>query len=138
MFEFLFECTADAVWLVDPASGAVVDCNEAAELLMRCSSRAELVGKRLEEFSPAAHKDSSLTEEVARRITERCKNGNGWFEWALQRFDGTEIPLKVNAAATERDGESLIVLVSRRSDGRLSKERVDEIVQQAEAGLRES
>jgi PAS domain S-box-containing protein len=138
MFEFLFECTADAVWLIDPGSGAVVDCNEAAAVLMRCNSRAELVGKRLEEFSPAGSKDASLTEEVARRITERCKNGNGWFEWALQRFDGTEVPLKVNAAATERDGESLIVLVSRQSDGRLSKERVEEIVQQAEAGLRES
>ena len=138
MFEFLFECTADAVWLVDPASGAVVDCNEAAALLMRCSSRAELVGKRLEEFSPAAHKDSSLTEEVARRITERCKNGDGWFEWALRRFDGTEVPLKVNAAAIERDGEALIALVSRQADGRLSVESVEEIVQQAEAGLRQS
>jgi PAS domain S-box-containing protein len=138
MFEFLFECTADAVWLIDPGSGAVVDCNEAAAVLMRCNSRAELVGKRLEEFSPAGSKDASLTEEVARRITDRCKNGNGWFEWALQRFDGTEVPLKVNAAATERDGESLIVLVSRQSAGRLSKERVEEIVQQAEAGLRES
>jgi PAS domain S-box-containing protein len=138
MFEFLFECAADAVWLIDPAGGAVVDCNEAAAVLMRCSSRAELVGKRLEELSPAAHKDASLTEEVARRITERCKNGNGWFEWALRRFDGTEVPLKVNAAAIERDGESLIVLVSRQADGRLSVERVEEIVQQAEAGLRES
>jgi hypothetical protein len=56
----------------------------------------------------------------------------------LRRFDGTEVPLKVNAAAIERDGESLIVLVSRQTDGRLSVERVEEIVQQAEAGLRES
>src|SRR6516225_11044867 len=138
MFQFLFECTADAVWLIDPGSGAVVDCNEAAAVLMRSSSRAGLVGKRLEEFSPAGHKDASLTAEIARRITERGKNGNGWFEWALRRFDGTEVPLNVNAAAIECDGESLIMLVLRRPDGRLSVERVEEIVQQAEAGLRES
>jgi len=138
MFQFLFECTADAVWLIDPGSGAVVDCNEAAAVLMRSSSRAELVGKRLEEFSPAGHKDASLTAEIARRITERGKNGNGWFEWALRRFDGTEVPLKVNAAAIECDGESLIMLVLRRPNGRLSVEKVEEIMQQAEAGLRES
>src|SRR6516225_2272425 len=138
MFQFLFECTADAVWLIDPGSGAVVDCNEAAAVLMRSSSRAGLVGKRLEEFSPAGHKDASLTEEIARRITERGKNGDGWFEWALRRFDGTEVPLKVNAAAVQCDGESLIMLVSRQPDGRLSLEKVEEIVQQAEAGLRES
>src|SRR6516225_5352718 len=111
MFRFLFERAADAVWLIDPASGAVVDCNEAAAVLMRCSSRAELVGMRLEELSPAGQKGASLTEEVAQRITERCRNSNSGFAWTLRRFDGTEVPLKVNAAAIERDGESLIMLV---------------------------
>jgi PAS domain S-box-containing protein len=113
MFQFLFECTADAVWLIDPVRGAVADCNEAAAVLMRCSCRAELVGRRLEELSATGQKGPSLTEEVAQRITQTCKNGDKGFEWALRRFDGTEVPLKVNAAAIERDGKSLIMLVSR-------------------------
>ena len=113
MFRFLFERAADAVWLIDPSSGAVVDCNQRAAVLMRCSSRAELVGRRLEELSPAGQKGASLTEEVARQITQRRKDGNSGFEWAMRRFDGTEVPVKVNAASIEREGESLIVLVSR-------------------------
>ena len=80
MFRFLFERAADAVWLIDPSSGAVVDCNQRAALLMRCSSRAELVGRRLEELSPAGQKGASLTEEVARQITQRRKDSNSGFE----------------------------------------------------------
>ena len=51
MAQFLFEHTSDAVWLIDPDTGAVVDCNEAATVLMRSTSRADLVGRRLEELA---------------------------------------------------------------------------------------
>src|SRR6516162_7623666 len=122
MFQFLFECTADAVWLIDPATGAVVDCNEAAAALMRCRNKADLIGKRLEELSAPGQKDGSPAAKLARHITERCKNGNGGFEWALRRFDGMEMALKVRAAATVRDGKSLIVLVSRNISERKESE----------------
>ena len=90
----------------------IVDCNEATAVLMRCR-RADLVGKQLEELSPPGQRDGSPTVEAARRITETLKSGNSRFEWTLQRFDGTRVPLEVNATAIERDGESVIVLVSR-------------------------
>src|SRR5215469_11246288 len=114
MFHLLFERTADAVWLFDPDTATVVDCNEAVAALMRCESRAELIGKRAEELSAPVQPDGTPTmESVTRRIAEILKNGNSRFEWTARRFDGTELPLEVNATTIERDGKPVFVLVSR-------------------------
>ena len=51
MFHLLFERTADPIWLFDPCTATMVDCIEATVALMRCKSRAELVGKRAEDLS---------------------------------------------------------------------------------------
>jgi PAS domain S-box-containing protein len=114
MFHLLFERTADAVWLFDPATATVVDCNKAAAALMRCESRADLIGKRAVELSAPVQPDGiSTVESVARRIAETLKSGNSRFEWTARRFDGTELPLEVNATTIERDGKPVFVLVSR-------------------------
>ena len=113
MFHLLFEHTADAVCLFDLSTASIADCNEATAVLMRCRSRAELVGKRLEKLLPPIQPDGSSTVEAARWIAETLKNGNSRFEWMSQRFDGTKVRLEVNATAIERDGETVIVLVLR-------------------------
>ena len=106
MFHLLFERTADAVWLFDPGTATVVDCNKAAAALMRCASRADLIGKRAEEISTEVQPDGTPTvESVERRIAEILKSGNSRFEWTVRRFDGTELPLEVNATTIERDGK---------------------------------
>jgi PAS domain-containing protein len=85
MFHLLFERTADAIWLVDPGTATIVDCNEASVALMRCSSRADLIGKRGEDLSPPVQPDGSLTgEAAARRIAETPKSGNSRFEWTAR------------------------------------------------------
>src|SRR5437868_6178143 len=74
MFHLLFERTADAIWLFDPGTATMVDCNEATVALMRCKSRADLIGKRAEELSAPVQPDGSLTcEAVVRRIAETLK-----------------------------------------------------------------
>jgi PAS domain S-box-containing protein len=113
MFTFLFEHARDAIWVIDPDTAKVLDCNEATAVLMRCPSRADLVGKRLEELSPPRRQDGSHAVEVVRGIAETLKSGNNKFAWRSQRFDGTEVPLEVYATASERAGEAVIVLVSR-------------------------
>jgi PAS domain S-box-containing protein len=113
MFRLLFERTADPIWLFDPRTATIVDCNAATAVLMR-SSRADLIGKRADELSASVQPDGSPTvESVARRIAETLKNGNSRFEWTARRFDGTEIPLEVNATAIEWNAEPVFVLVSR-------------------------
>jgi PAS domain-containing protein len=80
MFHLLYERTADAVWLFDPGTAKVVNCNKAPAALMRCRSRVDLVGKRLEDLSPAVQPDGSPTAEAVRHIAETLKNGKNRFE----------------------------------------------------------
>lgn len=114
MFDLLFERTADAVWLFHPATARVLDCNAAAVALMRSSSKEVLVGKHSVELSPPWQPDGLPTaQSAARRIAETLRNGNSRFEWVLRRLDGTEVPLEMTATAIERDGQPLIVVISR-------------------------
>src|SRR6516164_11870268 len=113
IFQFLFERTSDAVWLIDPDTGAVVDCNEATAVLMRCTSRADLVGRLLEELSAPEQKSGLPIAEAVGPIAERFERRNSKFDWNARRFDGTVLTLEGNATVVERDGATMIVLVSR-------------------------
>ncbi|HEY0791917.1 MAG TPA: PAS domain S-box protein [Chthoniobacterales bacterium] len=129
MFRLLFERTTDAIWLFDPGTATMVDCNAATVALMRCRCRADLIGKRGEDLSPPVQPDGSPSGEVAaRRIAETLQNGNSRFEWTARRFDGAMVPLEVTATAIVRDGKPLFVLVARDLTER----------KQAEAALLES
>jgi two-component system, sensor histidine kinase and response regulator len=114
MFDLLFERTADAIWLFDPGTAIIVDCNEATVALMRCKSRADLIGMRCADFSPRVQPDGSPTVEAAARyVAETLQKGNSRFEWTAQRFDGTQVPLEVTTTAIERGGRPLFVVVAR-------------------------
>ena len=123
MLHFLFERTADAAWLFDLDTGSLVDCNAATVALMRCRSREDLIGKRAEELANWVQPDGLPTgESVARRIADTLKNGKSTFEWTAQRFDRTTIPLEVNATVVERDGQPLLMLLSREISARREAE----------------
>ena len=78
MFHLLFERTADPIWLFDPGTATIVDCNEATVALMRCRSRADLVGKRCEDLSPPVQPDGSPTAQVAaQHIAASRKRSSG-------------------------------------------------------------
>jgi PAS domain S-box-containing protein len=113
MVQFLLESISDAVWLIDPDSGTVVDCNDATVALLRCTSRADLIGKRFEDLTAPEQKIGAPTMDPGRPIAERFKSRGSRFSWKARQFDGTEIILEVSAAAIESDGKPIIVLVSR-------------------------
>src|SRR6516225_11982751 len=113
IFQFLFKRTSDAVWLIDPDTGVVVDCNEATVVLMRSASRADLVGRRLEELVAQEQEDGSPIVEAVRRDAGRFESRNSKLK--ARRFDGTEVTLEGNAMAMERDGATVIVLVSHEA-----------------------
>src|SRR3954469_24951540 len=64
MFHLLFERTADAVWLFDPSTAQVMDCNHATVALMRCGQKEMLLGKRLEELAPATQPDGTSSKDA--------------------------------------------------------------------------
>jgi PAS domain S-box-containing protein len=118
MVQFLLESISDAVWLIDPDTGTVVDCNNATVALLRCTSRGDLIGKRFEDLAAPEQKIGAATVEPGRPIAERFKSRSSRFNWKVRRFDGTEATLEVSAAAVGGDGEPIIVLVSRLPDKR--------------------
>jgi hypothetical protein len=76
MFHLFYEGTADAVWLVDPSTAKVVDCNNGTAALMRCRSSVDLVGKRLDDLSTSVQPDCSPTAEAVRILAEKLNYGN--------------------------------------------------------------
>lgn len=134
MFQLWFERTADAAWLLDPATRLIVDCNAAATMLMGCSRKSDLVGRRLEDLSPGHQADRLPSQEWAtERMEETLRRRNCRFEWMAQRFDGTVVAVDMNATLIERGGQPLIVLLSR--DITVAKETVA-TVRESEARLR--
>jgi PAS domain-containing protein len=81
MFQLLFERTADAVWLFDPGIASVLDCNESAVALMRCQSRAYLIGKRMEELSPALQPDGSSNRRGVGKRQQQVRVGGAKIRW---------------------------------------------------------
>ena len=62
---------------------------------MRCKS-TDLLGKRAEELAlPMQPYALTSRELLARYITETMKDGNISFEYRVQRFERTEVPLEV-------------------------------------------
>jgi two-component system cell cycle response regulator len=113
MVQFLLESISDAVWLIDPDTGAVVDCNDATVDLLCCTSRADLIGKRFEDLAAPEQKVGAPTVEPDLPVAERFRSRGSTFNWRVRRFDGTEVILEASATAIARDGEPIIVLVSR-------------------------
>ena len=124
MFQLLFERSADAILLFDPAVGTFVDCNEAAVELMRADSKAKLLGARPDQLSPAIQPDGVTSREKSAEIVRLVdKHGGHRFEWIGRRFDGSEIPLEVVATAVRVDGRNLNVSVCRDISERRKAER---------------
>src|SRR6516164_9472336 len=86
MFHLLFERTADAVWLFDPATATVVDCNKAAAALMRCESRADLIGKGAIELSAPEQPDGTHTGEIPAAPHERRRSTRQFQDFGFGGF----------------------------------------------------
>src|SRR5215510_16092002 len=68
VFETLFERCPDAIWLYDPKTIELVDCNQAAVELMGAKSKEQLLRTRPEEISPPMQPDGSRSAVKAAEI----------------------------------------------------------------------
>src|SRR6516225_6720248 len=89
VFESLFERSADAIWLYDPETGLLTDCNQAAVALMGAERKEQLVPLRPDEISPSLQPDGSrTTDKTAEIIAIVEKEKAHHFEWLVRRLDG--------------------------------------------------
>src|SRR5262249_16621507 len=114
VFESLFERCPDAIWLYDPQTIQLVDCNQAAVELMGAESKQQLLRTRPEAISPPLQPDGPWSSEKAREIiaiVEREKRHR--FEWLIRRLDGRDVPVEVSSTALPMNGKSIHLVISR-------------------------
>ncbi|HWD21191.1 MAG TPA: PAS domain-containing sensor histidine kinase [Verrucomicrobiae bacterium] len=124
VFESLFERSADAIWLYDPLTAMMVDCNQAAVRLIGAASKEQLLNTRPKDISPAFQPDGASTEEKTAEIIATVEREQTHrFEWVIRRLDGVEIPVEVSSTALLMGGRRLQVLISRDISERKKAER---------------
>jgi PAS domain-containing protein len=68
VFESLFERTTDAIWLYDPQTAILVDCNRAAVQLIGARNKQQLLRTVPADISPAFQPDGRRSDEKAEEI----------------------------------------------------------------------
>ncbi|RPH44352.1 MAG: PAS domain S-box protein [Burkholderiales bacterium] len=76
-------------------SGELVDCNDAAAMLLNAERREQLLGSRLEQLAPALQAGGPSHEVVATAFAEARRDGIKRLVWAARRLDGGEFPVEM-------------------------------------------
>lgn len=96
----LFECLADAAFLVDEESGKVIDVNRRAENLLG-QSRSQVLGRKQFQFLTLAEGRPAAPGAEPDIVTR--------LEWKLITDDGTAIPVDVRATRLTLYGRRLVL-----------------------------
>jgi len=118
----LFEQSNDAIFVADPKTQEITDCNRKAEL-MTGFSRSEIVGMHAADFHPPDVREATM--EHFRKFLEGMTSS---VESVVLTRDGRRVPVSINAGPVEAGGRTLLIGTFRDITGQ----------KQAEAALRES
>ena len=114
VFKSLFELSADAIWLYDPETVMLLDCNQAAVDLIGAENKQELLRTRPDEISPPIQPDGSRSSDKAAEIVAIVEKEKRYrFEWVIRRRDGRDVPVEVTSTALLMNGKSIHVIISR-------------------------
>ncbi|MFC5580062.1 EAL domain-containing protein [Rhodanobacter terrae] len=95
-FRLMFEDTADAMLLLDSATGRFIDCNGAAMAMLRCMDKAEILSLHPTDLSPPNQPDGWPSAEKAEEmISIALRNGSHRFEWIHCSAQRAEFPAEV-------------------------------------------
>ncbi|MFW9617387.1 PAS domain S-box protein [Aquabacterium sp.] len=87
-FRRLFKESRQPQFLVE--DGMFVDANQATLDMLGCASLKDVLGKRLDDFSPTYQPDGKLSrDEVSRKVEQAMSQGSLRFEWVHTRLDGS-------------------------------------------------
>ncbi|MBD2024528.1 PAS domain S-box protein, partial [Leptolyngbya sp. FACHB-711] len=106
LFRQLFDESADAMLLLE--DGEVIDCNQAAVKMMRCSSKEELLSLQFSQMSPECQPDGQSSQAKAREMfAAMADQRSQWFEWMHRRVDGEDFWVEVLLTKIEIDGREI-------------------------------
>src|SRR6187402_634874 len=105
VFESLFERSADAIWLYDPQTIVLLDCNQAAVKLIGADNKEQLLRTRPEQLSPPFQPDGSSSADKSAEIVALVEKKKAHrFEWVIRRRDGSDVPVEVSSTALPLGG----------------------------------
>lgn len=130
-FRLMFDRSADAMTLIDPATGRFVDCNRASAIAVGAGNPAGLLERGPADVAPEFQPDGRRSADVAREaIGLAVRNGSHRFEWLMKRLDGPVTRVDVVATALT-DGSRTLILTTTRNIER--SKRVEEDLRVSEA-----
>jgi len=114
MFRLLFERSADAMTLQDPLTGVFLDVNDASVRMTGAPDKAALLGSNPTIISPEHQPDGARSmDKVKAMIQLAIERGSHRFEWVINRFDGTQLPVEIVLTLIRSGSEPLLLSVSR-------------------------
>ena len=114
MFRLLFERSADAMTLQDPLTGVFLDVNDASVRMTGAPNKAMLLNGNPAAISPERQPDGLLSVEKMKDVIQiAVQRGSHRFEWVINRFDGTQLPVEIVLTLIRHGEQPLLLSVSR-------------------------
>lgn len=114
MFRLLFERSADAMTLLDLTTSAFLDVNEASVRMTGAPSKAALLGSNPAGISPEFQPDGARSADKVRELIQLAvERGSHRFEWIINRFDGTQLPVEIVLTLIRAGSRPLLLSVAR-------------------------
>ena len=130
-YRTIFNATNDAIFILDPALGIIIDCNKQAQQIFS-RPREDLIGATPLQLTPAGYPD--FGDEQARQVMQAAAEGAPQlYEWFCARPDGTTFWVEVSLRAAEINGRQRLLAVVRDISER---KRLDAVLRESEHRFR--
>lgn len=130
-FRLMFDRSADAMTLIDPATGRFVDCNRASAIAVGAGDPADLLERAPADVAPEFQPGGRRSADVAREAIDLAmRNGSHRFEWLMKRLDGGVTRVDVVATALTDGSRTRILTTTRNIE---HSKRVEEDLRVSEA-----
>ena len=130
-YRTIFNATYDAILILDPSLGIIIDCNKQAQWIFS-RPREELIGLNPAQLSPADHPGFGF-EQVEHYIQAANEGEPQLFEWLCTVPDGSSFWGEVSLRATEINGRPRLLAVVRDISER--KQGMQELQKARDAAL---
>lgn len=116
-FRRIFESTSDTVLMFNRER--IIDCNDSAVKLFGVSSKDDIVGKTVDQFSAEIQPDGLSSAEKASSLLRECREeGTARFEWLHKRIDESLFTVEVVLTRISLHGEDIVHASVRDITGR--------------------
>ncbi len=121
-YQRLFDNSPDAYLIIEANGGRIIDCNHAAELMLR-GTRDRILGMTPGQLSPPVQPNGQSSKDAAaERIAESLSQGGHRFEWLHRRLDGDNFWAEVAISVIVHDRGPMLFVSWRDIDDRKAME----------------